>query len=171
MLQGALVQLVRIHACHAWGHGFESRTHRQLIGTLTEWLGSGLQNRVQQFESAGYLKANVISNVRFFCARMNWLVLWLIGKVTVFILMLQGALVQLVRIHACHAWGHGFESRTHRQLIGTLTEWLGSGLQNRVQQFESAGYLKASIVSMFAFLFVSSISALFYMVLRNYKAQ
>ena len=22
------VQLVRIHACHAWGHGFESRTHR-----------------------------------------------------------------------------------------------------------------------------------------------
>ena len=24
----ALVQLVRIHACHAWGHGFESRTHR-----------------------------------------------------------------------------------------------------------------------------------------------
>ena len=28
-LNGALVQLVRIHACHAWGHGFESRTHRQ----------------------------------------------------------------------------------------------------------------------------------------------
>ena len=27
-LFGALVQLVRIHACHAWGHGFESRTHR-----------------------------------------------------------------------------------------------------------------------------------------------
>ena len=27
---GALVQLVRIHACHAWGHGFESRTHRFL---------------------------------------------------------------------------------------------------------------------------------------------
>ena len=22
---GVLVQLVRIHACHAWGHGFESR--------------------------------------------------------------------------------------------------------------------------------------------------
>ena len=28
--QGALVQLVRIHACHAWGHGFESRTHRNV---------------------------------------------------------------------------------------------------------------------------------------------
>ncbi len=27
-INGALVQLVRIHACHAWGHGFESRTHR-----------------------------------------------------------------------------------------------------------------------------------------------
>ena len=24
-----LHSLVRIHACHAWGHGFESRTHRQ----------------------------------------------------------------------------------------------------------------------------------------------
>ena len=28
-LIGVLVQLVRIHACHAWGHGFESRTHRE----------------------------------------------------------------------------------------------------------------------------------------------
>ena len=28
MSHGALVQLVRIHACHAWGHEFESRTHR-----------------------------------------------------------------------------------------------------------------------------------------------
>ena len=27
-ITGVLVQLVRIHACHAWGHGFESRTHR-----------------------------------------------------------------------------------------------------------------------------------------------
>lgn len=29
---------------------------RTLNGTLAEWLGNGLQNRVQQFESAGYLK-------------------------------------------------------------------------------------------------------------------
>ena len=28
---GALVQLVRIHACHAWGHEFESRTHRLIL--------------------------------------------------------------------------------------------------------------------------------------------
>ena len=26
---GVLVQLVRIHACHAWGHGFKSHTHRK----------------------------------------------------------------------------------------------------------------------------------------------
>lgn len=32
-LKGALVQLVRIHACHAWGHGFESRTHRKASET------------------------------------------------------------------------------------------------------------------------------------------
>ena len=25
---GALVQLVRIHACHAWGHGFESGSRK-----------------------------------------------------------------------------------------------------------------------------------------------
>gem|GEM_PF-2299763 len=26
---GVVVQLVRIHACHAWGRGFESRPHRK----------------------------------------------------------------------------------------------------------------------------------------------
>ena len=26
---GSVVQLVRIHACHAWGRGFESRPHRR----------------------------------------------------------------------------------------------------------------------------------------------
>ncbi len=26
---GSVVQLVRIHACHAWGRGFESRPNRQ----------------------------------------------------------------------------------------------------------------------------------------------
>ena len=29
LLNGAVVQLVRIHACHAWGRGFESRPHRK----------------------------------------------------------------------------------------------------------------------------------------------
>ena len=27
--KGAVVQLVRIQACHAWGRGFESRPHRR----------------------------------------------------------------------------------------------------------------------------------------------
>ena len=35
-------------------------------GTLTEWLGSGLQNRVQQFESARYL------TVRKFTKKFNY---------------------------------------------------------------------------------------------------
>ena len=29
--------------------------HEKIKGTLTEWLGSGLQNRERQFESARYL--------------------------------------------------------------------------------------------------------------------
>ncbi len=28
LINGAVVQLVRIHACHAWGREFESRPHR-----------------------------------------------------------------------------------------------------------------------------------------------
>ena len=31
---GSVVQLVRIHACHAWGRGFESRPDRQLKRSL-----------------------------------------------------------------------------------------------------------------------------------------
>ena len=30
--------------------------HSQTKGTLAEWLGNGLQNRVRRFESARYLK-------------------------------------------------------------------------------------------------------------------
>ena len=29
--KGSVVQLVRIHACHAWGRGFESRPDRLLL--------------------------------------------------------------------------------------------------------------------------------------------
>ena len=46
---GALVQLVRIHACHAWRHGFESRTHR-----FSLWFGSLAQlNRASDYGSEG----------------------------------------------------------------------------------------------------------------------
>ena len=33
---GGVVQLVRIHACHAWGRGFEPRRSRQLGKKLSE---------------------------------------------------------------------------------------------------------------------------------------
>jgi hypothetical protein len=32
----------------------------KLKGTLAEWLGTGLQNRLQQFESARYLQQKVV---------------------------------------------------------------------------------------------------------------
>ena len=48
-------------------------------------------------------------------------------------------------------------------IIGTLTEWLGSGLQNRVQQFESAGYLnREQTITLFA---------LFRFICHHHKAQ
>ena len=54
-LIGALVQLVRIHACHAWGHGFESRTHRKepdgsffCVYTLTRDRGQGCSPKAHQ---------------------------------------------------------------------------------------------------------------------------
>ena len=40
---GAVVQLVRIHACHAWGRGFESRPHRK---KQSERIASSLQYSV-----------------------------------------------------------------------------------------------------------------------------
>ena len=36
--KGALVQLVRMPACHAGGHGFESRTHRERVEVLASTL-------------------------------------------------------------------------------------------------------------------------------------
>ena len=43
-------------------------TAKSFVGTLTEWLGGGLQNRIQQFESAGYLHKVIHGNVNhFFC--------------------------------------------------------------------------------------------------------
>ena len=35
-LNGALVQLARMPACHAGGHGFDPRTHRY-FGDITQW--------------------------------------------------------------------------------------------------------------------------------------
>ena len=38
--KGLVVQLVRIHACHAWGRGFESRPDRKLTLQLGGFFGS-----------------------------------------------------------------------------------------------------------------------------------
>ena len=40
---GAVVQLVRIQACHAWGRGFESRPHRQRREENEKSLNFGLR--------------------------------------------------------------------------------------------------------------------------------
>ena len=34
---------------------------------------------------------------------------------TIEVVFKSGSVVQLVRIHACHAWGRGFESRPNRR--------------------------------------------------------
>lgn len=41
-------------------------TRKPAHGTLAEWLGNGLQNRVQQFKSARYL-LKPTETCRFFC--------------------------------------------------------------------------------------------------------
>ena len=45
-----------------------------------------------------------------------------------------------------------------RKTKGTLAEWLGNGLQNRVRRFESARYLKESLESLTALFVFKSIS-------------
>ena len=71
---GALVQLVRIHACHAWGHGFESRTHRikspatpMSIGRFLFSSGLILMNRRTFWEELGYTKYFGFSKKRIPC--------------------------------------------------------------------------------------------------------
>ena len=59
----------------------------------------------------------------------------------------EGAVVQPVRIHACHAWGRGFESRPHRRKQKTCN-------QTDCTFFLSGNYLPAPI---------------FYLSLRTYQ--
>ena len=40
--------------------------HSQTKGTLAEWLGNGLQNRLRRFESARYLTREAYHTIRLF---------------------------------------------------------------------------------------------------------
>ena len=66
---------------------------KNLDGKCTSITNSGLQNQYYFMELFGIIKKTVN-----FAPRLN-----------------NGAVVQLVRITACHAVGRGFESRPHRK--------------------------------------------------------
>ena len=93
---GAVVQLVRIPACHAGGRGFESRPLRQPYNLAVP--------SFRAFSSVGRASALQAECRRFDSVNAH-------HRFTV------GAVVQLVRIPACHAGGRGFESRPLRQNI------------------------------------------------------
>ena len=52
---GAVVQLVRIHACHAWGRGFESRPHRERKSSDSVESQSFFIIKLNIFFRSGYL--------------------------------------------------------------------------------------------------------------------
>ena len=55
--RGLVVQLVRIHACHAWGRGFESRPDRQKFSCVVLcniWFYTGLFKPMKGFPMEGF---------------------------------------------------------------------------------------------------------------------
>ena len=67
-----VAQLVRVADCGSEGRGFESHLPPQNFGRMAEWLGRGLQNLVQRFESASDLTATRNGSV-FFANSYRWL--------------------------------------------------------------------------------------------------
>src|SRR5690554_6510118 len=116
---GLVVQLVRIHACHAWGRGFESRPDRKIKQPF------GFEGLLCPVPRA---KGLVVQLVRIH-AWHSWarglesrpdrkiIQTFGFGGLLCPVPRANGLVVQLVRIHACHAWGRGFESRPDRKIL------------------------------------------------------
>ena len=69
-----------------------------------------------------------------------------IRKAFLYLFLSFGALVQSVRIPACHAGGHGFESRTHRQ---TTTSRSGAVVARQAHNLEVSGSIPLSATLFF----------------------
>ena len=59
---GVVVQLVRIHACHAWGRGFESRPFRQKPFEKSEGFFCGLKNNIYPLGVFSKFEATICKN-------------------------------------------------------------------------------------------------------------
>ena len=78
---GAVVQLVRIHACHAWGREFESRPHRKRSNLRVAffcvlWLFTRLQGLIFNIQNSARARNNNIiiteKSFRYVIVILRW---------------------------------------------------------------------------------------------------